>query len=84
VTPLYTNACHSFYLLASNTREGEQMITLGYKTIRDVSGLSESEHQRIYDFLQGAAYCWCKNRKHERFAMRNLRGGVNRDWDNIP
>lgn len=36
-------------------------------TLRTVSGISESETQRIKDFLQGAIYCWCKNEKGSGF-----------------
>jgi len=61
------------------------MITIGDKTIREVQLLSEAEHQRICDFLQGAVYCWCNNRKHDWFAMRDLMGGENSsEWDNTP
>ena len=31
--------------------------------------------QRICDFLQGAVYSWCKNRKDEWFAARDLLAG---------
>ncbi len=35
-------------------------------------------------FLQGAVYCWCKNRKGEWFALRDLVGGDNNDWHDTP
>ncbi len=52
--------------------------------IRDVHGISDSEMQRISDFLQGAVYCWCKNRKDEWFAARDLLGGENYHWEGTP
>ena len=35
-------------------------------------------------FLQGAVYCWCKNRKDEWFAARDLLGGDNYYWQSSP
>ena len=52
--------------------------------IREVHGISEEQKQRISDFLQGAVYCWCKNRKDEWFAARDLLGGDNYYWQNTP
>ncbi|MDR1120624.1 MAG: hypothetical protein LBM08_06865 [Dysgonamonadaceae bacterium] len=52
--------------------------------IREVHGISEERKQRIMDFLQGAVYCWCKNRKDEWFAARDLLGGDNTDWEDTP
>jgi hypothetical protein len=52
--------------------------------IRDVHGISEEQKQRILDFLQGAVYCWCKNRKEEWFAARDLLGGDNYYWQDTP
>ena len=52
--------------------------------IPDVSGLLESQEKLIWSFLQGAVYCWCKNRPNEWFALRNLVGGDNRNWDKTP
>jgi len=52
--------------------------------IREVNGLSDLQKQRIYDFLQGAVYCWCKNRKDEWFSLRDLMGGDNYYWDGTP
>jgi len=52
--------------------------------IRDVRGISEEQKQRIRDFLQGAVYCWCKNRKDEWFAARDLLGGDNYFWQGTP
>ena len=51
---------------------------------RKVRGLSEADRIRIRDFLQGAVYCWCKNRKKEWFALRDLMGGDNFFWQGTP
>lgn len=52
--------------------------------IREVYGISERQKQRIRDFLQGAVYSWCKNRKNEWFAARDLLGGDNYYWEGTP
>ena len=52
--------------------------------LRPIDGLGQEEQQRIEDFLQGSVYCWCKNRKGEWFALRNLVGGDNYDWTGTP
>ena len=52
--------------------------------IREVHGISEEQKQRIKDFLQGAIYSWCKNRKDEWFAARDLLGGDNYHWQSTP
>ena len=52
--------------------------------IREVTGISPEERQSIIDFLQGAVYCWCKNRKNEWFSMRDLMGGDNFYWQGTP
>lgn len=52
--------------------------------VREVYGISGKQKQRILDFLQGAVYCWCKNRKNEWFAARDLLGGDNYYWEGTP
>ena len=52
--------------------------------IRDVHGITDEQKQRILDFLQGAVYSWCKNRKDEWFAARDLLGGDNYYWQGTP
>jgi hypothetical protein len=52
--------------------------------IRDVYDITDEEKQRIVDFLQGAVYCWCKNRPDEWFSMRDLMGGENYYWQGTP
>lgn len=60
------------------------LINTAETELRDVFGLSQQEKQRIEDFLQGGVYCWCKNRKHEWFSMRELMGGDNYHWQGTP
>ena len=55
-----------------------------YSEIREVTGITPEQEQRICDFLQGAVYSWCKNRKDEWFSMRDLMGGDNYYWDGTP
>jgi len=45
---------------------------------------SEKAKKYICNFLQGAVYCWCKNRKDEWFSMRDLMGGDNFYWEETP
>lgn len=52
--------------------------------IKDVSGISPEQEQRILDYLQGAVYCWCKNKKDEWFAARDFLGGDNFYWEGTP
>lgn len=52
--------------------------------IRDVKKITIEEKEKILSFLQGAVYCWCKNRKDEWFALRNLMGGANFYWEGTP
>ena len=52
--------------------------------IREVHVIDDEVKQRIKDFLQGAVYCWCKNRKNDWFTARELLGGDNRNWSRTP
>ena len=52
--------------------------------LRNVKGISEKQKEKISDFLQGAIYCWCKNRKEEWFSLRELMGGDNFYWQGTP
>ena len=52
--------------------------------VRDVNGISENEKKSICDYLQGAVYCWCKNKPKEWFSVRDLCGGENFDWNRTP
>lgn len=60
------------------------MALLPISKVRDVLDISEEHKQRIFDFLQGAVYCWCKNRPEEWFSMRDLMGGENFNWTGTP
>ena len=51
---------------------------------RGVHGIRENELHDIRLFLQGSVYCWCKNRKDEPFAARDLLGGDNYYWQDTP
>lgn len=52
--------------------------------LRNVSGISDTEKKAITNFLQGAVYCWCKNKKEEWFSIRDLMGGDNYYWEGTP
>ncbi len=52
--------------------------------IQNVTGIDERQRNTIFCFLQGAVYCWCKNRPNEWFAMRDLMGGDNYYWEGTP
>lgn len=52
--------------------------------VRNVGGLATDAAERIGHFLQGAVYCWCKNRPDEWFALRDLMGGDNTEWQGTP
>ncbi len=52
--------------------------------VQTVNGISPEEHREIRNFLQGAVYCWCKNREGEWFALRDLMGGANYFWRGTP
>ena len=51
---------------------------------RAVHGISEQQLRDMMHFLQGSVYCWCKNRKGEPFAARDLLGGDNYYWQDTP
>ena len=51
---------------------------------RAVHGISEQQQLDMKNFLQGSVYCWCKNRKDEPFAARDLLGGDNYYWQDTP
>src|SRR5574344_1122657 len=52
--------------------------------IRNVYGITKEQEEKICSFLQGAVYCWCKNRPDEWFSMRDLMGGENYYWEETP
>lgn len=59
-------------------------IIKGNTTLYKVKNITAPEETRILDFLQGAVYCWCKNRKDEWFSLRSLVGGDNFYWEENP
>ncbi len=59
-------------------------IILGNDQIRKVTALSEVEKKDIFNFLQGAIYCWCKNSPEEWFSIADLMGGENFQWRGTP
>lgn len=60
------------------------MTLLNPSELRNVTGLQDNERQLIQAYLQGAVYCWVKNRRGEWFAVRDLVGGENTDWSGTP
>ena len=52
--------------------------------LRDVPGIPAHEYELCTAYLQGAVYCWVKNRAPEWFAVRDLVGGENADWRRTP
>ncbi len=52
--------------------------------LREVTGISDTDQTAIRHFLQGAVYCWCKNRRDEWFSLRDLMGGDNYYWEGTP
>lgn len=60
------------------------MVLKDKSQVREVHGIDIIDKQRIIDFLQGAVYCWCKNRPDEWFSMRDLMGGDNFYWEGTP
>lgn len=56
----------------------------GIDNYKGVNGFDEIEIKEMCAFLQGAVYCWCKNRKNEWFAARDLLGGDNYYWEGTP
>ena len=46
--------------------------------------MADHQKQKIFDFLQGAVYCHCNQRKNEQFHCRDLIGGENADWNGTP
>ncbi len=60
------------------------MITNENNKYKNITCISENEQQNILCYLQGAVYCWCKNRKNENFSLRDLVGGENYFWQGTP
>jgi hypothetical protein len=52
--------------------------------LREPSGIDRTDRELIRAFMQGAVYSWVKNRPGEWFAVRDLVGGLNNDWNGTP
>lgn len=52
--------------------------------VRNVSGITATERDAISKFMQGAVYAWVRDRKGEPFAVRDLMGGANFEWEGTP
>jgi hypothetical protein len=59
-------------------------MVIGIDKYKDVNGIDQQQKKRIMDFLQGAVYCWCKNRKGEWFSLSDQVGGDNYYWQATP
>ena len=59
-------------------------MVIGLTTYKRVNGFTDEQLNLMRAFLQGAVYCWCKNRKDEWFAARDLLGGDNYYWQGTP
>ena len=57
---------------------------IGDSTYRNVLILNESELKPMRDYLLGAVQAWCKDRKGQWFAARDLLGGANYYWQGTP
>jgi len=60
------------------------MSLLNKSKLRYDFGIDPIDLPPIKYFLQGAVYCWIKNRKDEVFAARDLMGGENFEWEGTP
>ena len=52
--------------------------------LREVRGLQPHQLEIMRAFIQGAVYCWVKNRSGEWFHVRDLFGGENTIWHPTP
>ena len=59
-------------------------MVIGLTRYKRVNGFTDEQLNLMRAFLQGAVYCWCKNRKDEWFAARDLLGGDNYYWQGTP
>jgi len=49
-----------------------------------INSLPEFGPAEVRAYIQGAVYCWCKNMPGQIFAVRDLFGGDNADWNRTP
>lgn len=54
------------------------------KRIYSITDITAGNIMNMEHFVQGAVYCWCKNRPDEWFSIRELFGGQNFDWNGTP
>src|SRR5690349_13674520 len=73
----------SDFLTVESQKENPMALS-SLSEVRDVTGVTDRDLARIRDFLQGAVYCWCKNRADEWFSLRDLMGGENFQWQGTP
>lgn len=56
-----------------------------HSKIYDISAkITNDEKEKIFYFIQGAVYSYCKNCHGKSFAARDLFGGENADWTGTP
>ncbi len=53
-------------------------------TVNGVVGLDEMEQAKVLSYLQGMVYMWCAINGDKTFAVRDLVGGENYDWQGTP
>lgn len=71
--------------VSNNSTKPNPMLHTPHPRIVNIRGIKDDERARAQDFLQGAVYCWCKNRPAEWFSLRDLMGGANNDcWAGTP
>ena len=52
--------------------------------LREIAGVTTEQKGAIEHFMQDAIYCWIKNQKGKSFAVRDLMGGDNFNWNGTP
>ncbi len=52
--------------------------------VRNVTGITDEEKQRIYDYLHGMVYSWCASNRDGWFSARDMLGNVNFNWSGTP
>lgn len=61
-----------------------RIMIIGDNNYYRVRGFRDIQILEMRAFIQGAVYCWCKNRPDEWFAARDLFGGENYYWEGTP
>lgn len=57
---------------------------IGDSVYRNVLILDEKDLKPMRDYLLGAVKAWCKDRKEQWFAARDILGGANYYWQGTP